>query len=379
MPHVSLDELCVSLQDGRIYEQAAFANTIPSDQNGPDPPCTWPPLCIPVCEHPTAAFVVRQLGITAGSGPPGCSPWVLAHVPSSPTPRVPVDEEARFDPHDDTAYTRGQLSERYAGEYADSEVQSYWEGLPPWWRPPEFGCVSRSHFALTRNLCLHGVLRTARVLDAVLATDRIHYAPRPELAYHEAPQELGENATLSSPRIHCCCLEALAPCCFPGARVLDVGCGTGYVTAVLARLVGPSGRVVAVDVVEDYVLRTERNVRRDDPRLWDAGSVEVRLADGWWGSASDGPFDCIHVACSSPSVPEPLVAQLGEGGRLILPLGPPTPEWQSLTVVTRAGGGLSTHVVRPVRYVTMVHPCTEARGAGQEAEAELMWRWEVVD
>lgn len=376
MSRTSLDALRVSPEDWRVYDLAALeAHT--SDR------CTRLELlalwekCVPALEHPTTAFAIRHLGIAHDQESSVCSPFVLGHVRMSTPPLICSDSEARFDAHDDKAYTRQQTLQRYASEYPVEEIEKYWNDLPPWWRPPEFGCISWSHFALTRNLLLHGIVRTGRVLDAVLATDRVHYAPQPELAYYEAPQELGENATLSSPRIHCCCFEAIERACFPGARVLDIGCGTGYVTAFLARMVGPSGHVIGLDVVEEYVERSERNMRRDDPELWAQGNVELRLGDGWWGSEDDGPFDCIHMACSAPRIPEPLLAQLKDGGRLILPVGPATPEWQNLTVITKGAGagvgdGWSVEVIRPVRYVTMVHPPLMLR-KGADPSPRTVW------
>merc|ERR1740129_2084019 len=344
-------ELRVSHRDWRIYDFRALEEREGGRRGAEELRHARASACTPAAEPPTTAFAMRHLGLQGAQvGPSGCSPYVLS--------RVAPGQEARFDAHDDTCYTRAQLVERYAQEYKEDEIAKYWESLPPWWRPPEFGCLSWSHLGLHRNLCLHGILRSGRVLDAVLQTDRVHYSPEPRLAYYETAQEFGDDATLSSPRIHTCCIEAVAPSCGPGAAVLDIGCGTGFVTAVLARLAGPGGRVLGLDVVEEYVARTRENLEKDalgGPLR--SGLIEARLGDGWWGSEDDGPFDVIHMACSSPSVPDPLVRQLKEGGRLILPVGPATPQWQNLTVITKhPGGGLSAEVIRPVRYVTMVHP-----------------------
>merc|ERR1719217_1669778 len=98
---------------------------------------------------------------------------------------------------------------------------------------------------MVRRLKARGVVTADAVEKAMLATDRCNYAPRD--AYADQPQPIGHNATISAPHMHAHALELLADFLTPGARALDVGCGSGYLCACMAEMVGPSGLVVGID------------------------------------------------------------------------------------------------------------------------------------
>merc|ERR1719217_658565 len=98
---------------------------------------------------------------------------------------------------------------------------------------------------MVRRLKARGVVTADAVEKAMLATDRCNYAPRD--AYADQPQPIGHQATISAPHMHAHALELLSERLYEGARVLDVGCGSGYLSAVMAEMVGPKGFVVGID------------------------------------------------------------------------------------------------------------------------------------
>lgn len=105
--------------------------------------------------------------------------------------------------------------------------------------------------------------------------------------------------------------------------MLDVGSGSGYLAAVFAQMVGPAGRVVGVEVVPQLVERSKIALR-DDPSTADmvaAGTVSIHHADAHWGMSAHAPYDAIHVGAAAEAVPQALVDQLKDGGRMIIPVG----------------------------------------------------------
>lgn len=159
-------------------------------------------------------------------------------------------------------------------------------------------------------------MRSTPVLEAMRATPRTSYLPvevRGE-AELDAPLALGHGSTCSQPSTVRRMLELLEV--REGQSVLDVGSGSGWTTAILARLVGPQGRVFGVDVVAELVADAAERLRRDG--LDQAG---VRVADpGVLGAPEAGPFDRILVSAMARELPETLVDQLAEGGLMVLPL-----------------------------------------------------------
>ncbi|XP_058844039.1 protein-L-isoaspartate(D-aspartate) O-methyltransferase-like isoform X2 [Acipenser ruthenus] len=178
----------------------------------------------------------------------------------------------------------------------------------------------RTHAELIGNLREHGVIRSQRVYEVMLATDRGHYIT--DLPYMDSPQPIGFKATISAPHMHAHALEVLSDNLGEGATALDVGSGSGYLTACLARMVGSSGRVVGIDHIAELVQDSERNVRADDPTLLTSGRVKLVVGDGRLGYPEGAPYDAIHVGAAAATLPKELLAQLKPGGRLVIPVGP---------------------------------------------------------
>ncbi|XP_053331109.1 protein-L-isoaspartate(D-aspartate) O-methyltransferase-like isoform X2 [Spea bombifrons] len=178
----------------------------------------------------------------------------------------------------------------------------------------------KTHADLINNLHKNGVIRSQRVYDILMATDRGHYIQN--FPYMDSPQSIGYKATISAPHMHAHALELLEDKLTEGAKVLDVGSGSGYLTACFARMVGSTGKVVGIEHIDHLVQDAIQNVQQDDPTLLTSERVKFVVGDGRLGYPEEGPYDAIHVGAASPALPQELLNGLKPGGRLILPVGP---------------------------------------------------------
>ncbi len=126
-------------------------------------------------------------------------------------------------------------------------------------------------------------------------------------------------------------------------KVLEIGTGSGYQTAVLAQLVE---HVFSVERIKSLQWDAKRRLKR-----LDIYNVSTKHGDGWQGWQSKGPFDAIIVTAAASSVPEALLSQLTEGGRLVIPVGD---DEQQLLKITRKGDSFSTEVIELVRFVPLI-------------------------
>jgi protein-L-isoaspartate(D-aspartate) O-methyltransferase len=188
-------------------------------------------------------------------------------------------------------------------------------------------------------------ITTPRVLEAMGRVPRHEFVPA-ELrsrAYEDGPLPIGHGQTISQPYIVAFMTEALEP--KPTDRVLEIGTGSGYQAAVLSRLVAG---VWSIELVEPLARRAETDFHR-----LGFTHVKVRCGDGHLGWPEAAPFDAIIVTCAPEEVPPALVAQLKEGGRMIIPVGS---QWgaQELVLLRKTPAGLERKPVLPVRFVPMV-------------------------
>lgn len=183
-----------------------------------------------------------------------------------------------------------------------------------------------------------------RVLEAMSAVPRHEFVPaelRAE-AYADRPLPIGHGQTISQPFIVAFMTQALEP--QPGDRVLEIGTGSGYQAAVLARLVR---HVHTIEIVEPLARRAAADLLR-----LGLTNVTVRAGDGHRGWPEAAPFDVIIVTCAPEAIPPALVSQLRDGGRMILPVG--TPETgQDLVLLRKQGDRVERTSVLPVRFVPM--------------------------
>jgi protein-L-isoaspartate(D-aspartate) O-methyltransferase len=188
-------------------------------------------------------------------------------------------------------------------------------------------------------------IRNVRVLAAMAWLPREWFLP-PHLgreAYDDAPLPIGSGQTISQPLIVALMTEALA--LRRGDRVLEIGTGSGYQTAILAHL---GLCVYTVERLPDLLVEAEERFRRLRLR-----NIETRLGDGAGGWPERGPFQGVIVTAAAPGVPAPLTEQLAPGGRLVIPVGDLAT--QELVILERQpGGGLSERHAGGVRFVPLI-------------------------
>lgn len=162
-------------------------------------------------------------------------------------------------------------------------------------------------------------------------------------AYGDHPVPIGEGQTISQPYIVAVMTEALGlP---PGAKVLEIGTGSGYQAAVLGEVVGPQGGVFSIEILESLSQRAARILQELDYR-----QVRLRVGDGWFGWPEEGPFQGILVTAAPPEVPPALLEQLAVGGALVAPVGEGV---QDLVRIRRGEKGFEREVLMGVRFVPM--------------------------
>lgn len=185
----------------------------------------------------------------------------------------------------------------------------------------------------------------------MLKTDRGKYASRNP--YHDCPQSIGYNATISAPHMHAYALESLEPYLQPGMRALDIGSGSGYLAAVMARMVGHQGKVVGIEHVQPLVDASKQNVQQDDASLLENGVLTLVVGDGRQGYAPMAPYDCIHVGAAYDEHPETLIQQLKAPGRMFIPLERASGE-QSIVVFDKdEQGNVTSKHLMGVMYVPL--------------------------
>jgi len=212
-----------------------------------------------------------------------------------------------------------------------------------------------SNDGLITNLRRNGLIESDRVEQAMRKVERAHYAP--SHPYEDAPQTLGHRATISAPHMHASACESLLNHLQPGSRVLDIGSGSGYLTAVFANLVGPSGIVVGIDHIQPLVDMATTNMAKSDQarRMLESGQVKFLLGDGRKGWAEGAPYDAIHVGAAAAEHHSELTEQLKAPGRLFVPVA--EGEHQYIFVVDKKeNGSVQREKLFGVQYV----PLTDA-------------------
>lgn len=131
--------------------------------------------------------------------------------------------------------------------------------------------LSNTHFQLSSA---DGYLKDPRIEATLLRVDRAHYCPSAQ-PYVDAPFQIGYGATISAPHMHTFALEALKDKLVNGAKVLDVGSGSGYLTSCMAHLVGPEGVVYGMDHVKELVKQAQINIGKDCNELLTTGRVRL--------------------------------------------------------------------------------------------------------
>ena len=197
---------------------------------------------------------------------------------------------------------------------------------------------------VTRQIRARGV-KDERVLSAMLTVPRHLFVPSGSraMAYEDMPLPIGGGQTLSQPYIVAFMTEALD--LSPDDRVLEIGTGSGYQAAVLAGLVKD---VYTIELIPK--LGNAAGMLLDELGYT---NIHVRVGDGYKGWPEEAPFDAVIVTCAPERIPQALVDQLAEGGRIIVPVGARY-DPQHLMRGVKENGRLRTENMLPVRFVPMV-------------------------
>lgn len=185
-------------------------------------------------------------------------------------------------------------------------------------------------------------IKDKRLLEAMLKVERHKFVPIHihDSAYIDGPLSIGEGQTISQPYIVAIMTELLK--LNGDEKVLEIGTGSGYQAAVLAEL---AKKVFTIEIIESLAKRSEQ-------LLQDLGyeNIIVKFGDGYAGWREHAPFDAIIVTCAPPYIPQPLIEQLAEGGRMVIPVGI---HWQKLKLLEKLNGQIKITTIIPVRFVPM--------------------------
>jgi len=183
-----------------------------------------------------------------------------------------------------------------------------------------------------------------RILAAFLETPRERFVPPPRIseAYEDHPVPIGHGQTVSQPYIVALMIQQLAP--QPGHRILDVGAGSGYQSALLARL---AGHVYGLERIDALTRRAAETLE-----ALGLTNVTLRTGDGTLGWPEEAPFDGIICGAAAPEIPPRWIGQLVDGGRIVAPAG--GRDVQSLVVLEKRGPTVRRREVCDVRFVKLI-------------------------
>lgn len=225
-----------------------------------------------------------------------------------------------------------------------------------WAMPTDCPAQGRTALEKVRNRMvdeeiLAAGVKNKRVIAAMRVTPRHEFVPlsqRP-YAYYDMALPIGQSQTISPPFVVAVMTEALDP--QPTDKVLEIGTGSGYQAAVLSRLVR---EVCTIEIVPSLGRRAERTLTR-----LGYDNVHVKVGDGYQGWSEHAPFDKIIVTCSPERVPPALVAQVKEGGRMVIPVG--QRYQQTMYLLRKTDGKMVAQALRPTLFVPMTGRAEQRR------------------
>jgi len=185
-------------------------------------------------------------------------------------------------------------------------------------------------------------IKDKAVLEAMRKVERHKFVPSnlAHLAYEDAPLPIGEGQTISQPYIIALMTELLQ---LKGKeKVLEIGTGSGYQAAILAEL---AKEVYTIEILPTLANRAEKLLSELGYK-----NIKVRCGDGYLGWPQASPFDAIIVTCAPKEVPQPLIEQLAEGGRMVIPVGE---TYQELKLLVKVKGKIEQRDIIPVIFVPM--------------------------
>jgi len=188
---------------------------------------------------------------------------------------------------------------------------------------------------LAQSMLKVGSITHPRVLEAFLRTPREFFARNPRRSYDNAVLLIGYGQTISGPQMVGKMTDSLDP--LPGQKILEIGTGSGYQSAMLSEL---CNRVFTVEIVKPLARETDAIYRKHESRYPEFGNIDRKIDDGYYGWAEHAPYDRIIVTCGIDHVPPELIRQLAPGGIMVIPVGPPS--GQTILRITKRVGADGT-------------------------------------
>lgn len=189
-------------------------------------------------------------------------------------------------------------------------------------------------------------VKNKRVLDAMRKVPRHRFVPEDvrDAAYEDHALPIGEDQTISQPYMVGLMTELLEP--KKEDVVLEIGTGSGYQAAILGELCKEVYSIEIIDALTQRAIKTLKDLEYKN--------VHAKTGDGWLGWPEHAPFDAIVVTCAAPKVPPPLIEQLKEGGRLVIPVSTePYGAWEQLMRYRKVNGALQGEEIIPCAFVPM--------------------------
>lgn len=213
------------------------------------------------------------------------------------------------------------------------------------------GEYTKKRWEMVENQILSRGIRDSRVIQAMLKVPRHKFVPEDlaHLAYSDSPIPIGKGQTISQPYIVALMTELLQ--LKEGDKVLEVGTGSGYQTAILAEL---GCEVYTIEIIDSLLERAKQ--------LLDSlgyQNIHYKVGDGYRGWPEHAPFDAIIVTAAPDHIPQPLIEQLKIGGRMVIPVGD---LYQDLILITKTQRGIEMKTVTPVRFVPMIGEAQKTKG-----------------
>lgn len=145
--------------------------------------------------------------------------------------------------------------------------------------------------------------------------------------------------------------------------MLDIGSGSGYLTACMAHLIRPNGKAIGIEHIQGLVDKSISNIKKNNRELFNGGLLEIHKGDGRYGYVAEAPYDAIHVGAAAPGTPHELLRQLKIGGRLVAPVGNGYNQ-EMITYEKRSDGTFSEHRHMSVLYVPLTDEKSQYPTAG---------------
>ncbi|VVB75950.1 Protein-L-isoaspartate O-methyltransferase [Candidatus Tiddalikarchaeum anstoanum] len=188
------------------------------------------------------------------------------------------------------------------------------------------------------------IVKDAKILKALTDVKREEFIPdyQKKFAYDDIPLHIGEGQTISQPTTVAIMTQALSPKL--GEKILEVGTGSGYQSAILSKIIGPKGKIITIEYLKELYLFAKKNLK-------DFKNVSVLHGDGSKGYPKEAPFDKIIVTAAASSIPKQLLGQLKTGGVLVIPVGDFIQEMQK---ITKTKEGLKKEKLGEFRFVPLV-------------------------